>query len=134
MPSLLAPNTTFKTLFLEGSATSSGGAEIKNTVPCRAKYMSTLFSVWGTTAGGTSGFDVFAYQNAFGQASTSSPTITIITSGQSITTSSGNVTFEVGTTLTVPFIFNKGDIIGVSGSTGISGSSGYSWVHILQEI
>ncbi len=130
----LNPNVTFKTLYLDGATSSTAGAEIKVTVPCRAKYLSTLFSVWGTTAGGTSGFDVFAYQNAFGGASTLSPTITIVTSGSAITTSSGNVTFEVGSTLTVPLLLNKGDILGVSGSTGIAGLTGYSFVHILQEL
>ncbi len=131
---VLAPNTTFKNLFLYGATSSTGGAEIKVTVPCRAKYMSTLFSIWGTTGGGTSGFDVFCYTSALSTVTTASPGITIITSGQSVTTSSGNVTFEVGTTLTVPFLFNKGDIIGVSGSTGIAGVSGYSFTHILQEV
>ncbi len=131
---VLNPNVTFKNVFLSGATSSTIAAEIKMTVPCRAKYMSTLFSIWGTTGGGTSGFDVFAYQNALGGASTLSPTIAIITSGQSVTTTSGNVTFEVGSTLTTPVLFNKGDIIGVSGSTGISGVSGYSFTHILQEI
>lgn len=123
---------TIRNLFLTAATSSTAAAEIKVAVPCRAKYVSTLISVWGTTAGGTSGFDVFAYQGGLG-GGTSSPTITIITSGASITTSSGNVTFEVGSTLTTPVIFNKGDVIGVSGSTGIAGVSGYSVTHTLQE-
>ncbi len=129
----LAPNTTFKNLFLTATTSTTAGAEIKIAIPCRVKYLSTLISVMGTTAGGTSGFDVFAYQGGFG-GGVASPTITIITSGASITTSSGNVTFEVGTTLTFPVLLNKGDILGVSGSTGIAGLSGFSVTHILQEV
>ncbi len=121
-----------RSLFLTAATSSTAGAEIKVAVPCRAKYISTILSVWGTTAGGTSGFDVFAYIGGQG-GGVSSPTITVITSGASITTSSGNVTFEVGSTVTPTIYFNKGDIIGVSGSTGISGVTGYSATHILQE-
>ncbi len=128
----LPPNApTFKNLYLQAATSSTAGAEIKVVVPCRARYVSTLLSVWGTTAGGTSGLDVFAYQGGFG-GGTSSPTITIISSGSSITTSSGNVSFEYVSTGT--FVFNKGDIIGVSGSTGISGVTGYSVVHTFQEL
>ncbi len=118
-----------KSLFLAASTTSTAGAEVKVAVPCRARYVSTLLSVWGTTAGGTSGLDVFAYLGGF-NGGTSSPTITIISSGSSITTTTGNVSFEF--TSTGVFVFGKGDLIGVSGSTGISGVSGYSVTHTLQ--
>ncbi len=122
-----------KTLFLEASTTTTAGAEIKVTVPCRSKYISTMLTILGTTAGGTSGFDVFAYKGAFGGASTSSPSIVMITTGAAITTTTGNVTFEFGSTVTPAIYFDKGDILGVSGSTGISGVSGFTVVHTLQE-
>ncbi len=121
----------FKNLFLQAATSSTAAAELKVVVPVRAKYISTILSVWGTTAGGTSGLDVFAYRGGFG-GGTSSPTITIITSGTSITTTTGNTSFEY--VATGDFIFNKGDIIGVSGSTGISGVSGYSVIHTFQEV
>ncbi len=119
-----------KSLFLFAATTSTGGAEIKVVVPCRARYVSTLLSVGGTTAGGTSGFDVFAYLNGF-NGGTSSPVITVISSGSSITTTTGNTSYEV--TSTGVFVFGKGDLIGVSGSTGIAGLTGYSVMHTFQE-
>lgn len=120
----------FRNFYLHSATTSTGGAEIKTVVPCRSKYVSTLISVWGTTAGGTSGFDVFAYLGGF-NGGTSSPTISVISSGMSISTTTGNVSFEYVSTGTVHF--SKGDIIGVSGSTGISGVTGYSVVHTFEE-
>ncbi len=124
---------TFRNLFINGTNTSSGGAEMTNIVPCRAKYVSTMVTI-RSSGGGTSGFDVFGYQNALGGASTSSPTITIITSGQSVTTTTGNVTFEVGSTLTGPIvIFNKGDLIGISASTGVGNALGWAYTHTFQE-
>ncbi len=127
----LATLGTFKSMFLQASTTTTAGAEIKVTVPVRAKYVSTLISVYGTTAGGTSGFDVFAYPGGLG-GGTSSPTIVVLSSGSSITTTTGNVSYEYVSTSNM--VFNKGDIIGVSGSTGISGVSGYSVVHTFLEV
>ena len=123
---------TFKSLFLDGATTSTGGAEIKVTVPARCKYLNTTLSIWGTTAGGTSGFDVFYYPAGLGFAATSSPTIVVLSSGFSITTTSGNVSFLVNTTSSGVYL-NQGDILGVSGSTGIAGVTGYSFCHNLQE-
>ena len=123
---------SFKTLFLDGATSSTGGAEVKVTVPCRCKYLSTTLSIWGTTAGGTSGFDVFFYPAGLGFATTSSPAVVVISSGLSITTTTGNVSFDLTSTSSNIYL-NKGDILGCSGSTGISGVTGYSFVHNLQE-
>ncbi len=122
-----------RNFYLHGTNTSTSGIEMRQIVPSRAKYVSTMVSV-PTTGGGTSGFDVFAYLNALGQASTYVSTITVITSGFSVTTTSGNVTFEVGSTNTPAFIFNRGDIIGVTASTGFAGTAtSWSWCHTFQE-
>ncbi len=132
MPAVYPFYSPIRNFYLSGTNTSSSGVEARQIVPCRAKYVSTLFTV-PTTGGGTSGFDVFAYLNALGQASTYVSTITVITSGQSITTTSGNVTFEVGSTNVPQPIFNRGDIIGVSASTGVAGVSAWAWCHTFQE-
>ncbi len=132
MPATYPFYSPIRNFYLNGTNTSSAGAEIRQIVPCRSKYISTLVSV-PTTGGGTSGFDVFAYLNALGQASTYVSTITVITSGLSVTTTSGNVTFEVGSTNVPQPIFNRGDIIGVTASTGIAGVSSWSWCHTFQE-
>ncbi len=126
---------TFRNLFLTATTTSTGGQEVKVCIPVRCKYVNTLLSVYGTTCGGTSNFDLFAYLNTLGQASTVATTIVSLSTGVSITTSSGNVTYELfGSTTTPAIYFNKGDILGCSGSTGITGVTGYTVTHILQEL
>lgn len=121
----------FKTRCSRASSSSSLIAN-QTTIAARCKYMSTLVSLTGvTTAGGTSGIDIWAWQGALTSTATvltTAPTLTTIASGTAINTSTGNITYEFLPSSTI--FFNKGDILCVQPSTG---ASAIGVTHVVQE-
>ena len=121
---------TFKNLFMHVTSTSSGGNEVNVTIPTRCKYSSTLVTAL-TSSGGTSAVDVFYWPCGLGISAGQVTTSVTISSGTALTSSTGHATTELGSTQV--FYFNKGDVLTVQASTGVSGTLGWTVTHILQE-
>lgn len=123
---------TFKNYTMSITSTSSGGVELNVTIPYRSKYTSTLVTAL-TSSGGTSAVDIFYWPCGLGINTGQVTTSVTITSGASVTSSTGHATTEIGSTVTPAIFFNKGDVLTVQASTGISGPLGWTVTHILQE-
>ena len=125
----------FKTRTYHVTSSSSVTAIVNVSIAARCKYLSTVFTPT-STAGGTSGLELFYWPSGSGMGSAyTAPTTSItITSGWAITTTTGNQSFTFGSTVSPVVYLNQGDVLSVGGlTTGFAGVNGFSFTHIVQE-
>lgn len=114
----------FKTKYYTTATTSSSGTPVSTTViVARSKYVGGYFvpNNAGTSTNPT-GFDVIAFIAG-------SATGTVISSGTSVTTTTGTLGSPITVTSTSVVFLNPGDVVTTVGST----SQGGYVTHIVQE-
>ena len=113
----------FKTKYYSVATTSTSGAPISTVVvAARCKYVGGWYLPNNIAGTGTNvtGFDALAFQGG-------SATATVITSGVSVTTSTGTLAVQFAPTTAV--YLSAGDILQTLASTGVGGFV----THVVQE-
>src|SRR6185369_11403978 len=106
----------FKTRFYSCATTTTSGAPV-STVPIvsRCKYVGGYFTPNNAgTSTNVTGFDVLAFKAG-------SATATVISSGTSVTTTTGTLTSGINVNASATVFLNPGDVVTTVGSTSQAG-------------
>ena len=122
----------FKSRMYHVTSSSSVTSIVNVTIGARCKYLSTTFTPT-STAGGTSGVELFFWPNSGATAPwTAATAATVICSGFAISTTTGNQPTVYNSTGS--FFLNAGDVLTAGGlTTGFAGVNGFSFTHYVQE-
>ena len=122
----------FKSRMYHVTSSSSALAIVNVTIAARCKYLSTTFTPT-STAGGTSGLELFFWPNSGATAPwTVATTSVTITSGLAVSTTTGNQPTVYNSTGSV--FLSAGDVLSAGGlTTGFAGVNGFSFTHYVQE-
>lgn len=114
----------FKTKYYSIATTTTSGAPISSVpIVARCKYVGGYFAPNNAgTSTNVTGFDVIAFKDG-------SATATVISSGTSVTTTTGTLASPINVNAAATVFLNAGDVVATIGSTS---QAGYV-THIVQE-